>query len=46
MNIPASSTLIFDIGNENKWERAIDSYATSYVNDLLEFKPHERTSKI
>ena len=46
MNIPASETLIFDIGNENKWERAIDSYATSYVDDLLKFKSHERTSKI
>jgi putative transcriptional regulator len=46
MNIPASETLIFDIGNENKWERAIDSYATTYVDDLLKFKPHERTNKI
>ena len=46
MNIPSSSMLVFDIGNENKWERAIDSYATSYVGDLLEFKKHERTSKI
>ena len=46
MSIPASKDLIFNIGNENKWERAIDSYATSYVDNILKFETHERTSKI
>ena len=46
MSIPSSSMLMFDIGNENKWERAIDKYATSYVGNLLKFETHERTSKI
>ena len=46
MSIPSSSMLVFDIGNENKWERAIDSYATGYVDNILKFETHERTSKI
>ena len=46
MNIPASENLIFNIGNEIKWETAVEKYASTYVNDLLKFEPHERTSKI
>ena len=46
ISIPASEELIFNIGNENKWETAVDNYATTYVNDLLKFETHERTSKI
>ena len=46
MSIPSSSMLMFDIGNENKWERAIDKYATGYVGNLLKFETYEGTSKI
>ena len=46
MNIPSSENLIFNVGNENKWEQAIESYATSYVDNILKFETHERTSKI
>ena len=46
MSIPASDSLIFNVGNEDKWKTAIDGYATSYVDNILKFETHERTSKI
>jgi putative transcriptional regulator len=46
MSIPASRNLIFNTADIDKWETAVDGYATNYINDLLEFKSHERTTKI
>jgi hypothetical protein len=46
MNIPSSENLIFNVGDEDKWKTAIDGYATSYVDNILKFETHERTSKI
>jgi len=46
MSIPASDSLLFNVGNEDKWKTAIDGYATSYIDNILKFETHERTSKI